>query len=165
VLYLPLTSQVMLWICKQRIFYVALLLSGLFVFGTLLSFRLILPYSCSLIGVPHLLSSREIKNGTSLLLEYGSEIETEKGKRGVCIFELRCRDNQRSLDCQNHEPLPHFINCWGDLSGSVSCRFPMSAVVLIVCIGLIFVVSGLVFRRLFQQQNTEPSSPTSQLIE
>jgi hypothetical protein len=41
----------------------------------------------------------------------------------------------------------------------------MSAVVLIVCIGLIFVVSGLVFRRLFQQQNTEPSSPTSQLIE
>lgn len=155
----------MLWICKRRIFHVALLLSGLFVFGTLLSFRLILPYSCSLIGVPHLLSSQEIKDGTSFHLEYGSEIETEKGKRGVCVFELRCRDKQRSLDCKNHEPLPHLINCWGDLSGSVSCRFPISAVVLIVFIGLLLVVSGLVFRRLFQEQNTESSSPISQLIE
>ena len=143
----------------------ALLLSGLFVFGTLLSFRLILPYSCSLIGVPHLLSSHEIMHGTSLLLEYGSEIETENGKRGVCVFELRCRDNQRSLECQNHEPLPHYINCWGDFSGSVSCRFPISAVVVIVCIGLIFVVSGLVFRKLSRELNTEPSSPPSQSIE
>lgn len=140
----------------------ALLLSGLFVFGMLISGRILLPYSCRVIGTPDLLG---FSNVTTFLLEYGAEIETENGKRGVCSFELRCRDKEPTLDCKNREPIPRSINCWVDPSGNASCKLPVSSAVSIIVVGSIFVVSGLILRYVYWKQTTLQTLPISQLTE